>query len=325
MATGAFENLFTLARQAGTEQTAKDSRTVPVTALVASAEQPRRFFADAALAELAESLKAHGLLQPILCRPLPGDPSRYQIVAGERRFRASQLAGLDRVPIVVRALDDKAALEIGLAENLLREDLKPLEEAATMRRLIEEFGYTYDALGAKLGKGKNYVWHRTNLLKLPADVQAALDGMELGAITTGHAEALAGIASDAWRQRAIAAVIQHDLSVAETRRRTKQLQALTTADLPEDRRDALAVAVIETGLSDAGLATRLQPGAGASAAPAAPRQVDVRQLGSFDLFRQARQQPLIDLDEAIAILKRDLARLRREKRDGAEGGDGAGE
>jgi ParB family chromosome partitioning protein len=219
---------------------------------------------------------------------------------------------LDRVPIVVRALDDKAALEIGLAENLLREDLKPLEEAATMRRLIEEFGYTYDALGAKLGKGKNYVWHRTNLLKLPADVQAALDGMELGAITTGHAEALAGIASDAWRQRAIAAVIQHDLSVAETRRRTKQLQALTAADLPEDRRDALAVAVIETGLSDAGLATRLQPG-------------DVRQLGSFDLFRQARQQPLIDLDEAIAILKRDLARLRREKRDGAEGGDGSEE
>lgn len=324
MATGAFENLFTLARQAGSEQTGKDSRTVPLSALVPSAEQPRRFFDDAALAELAESLKAHGVLQPILCRPLATDAGRYQIVAGERRFRAAQVAGLDRVPIVVRTLDDKGALEIGLAENLLREDLKPLEEAATMRRLIDEFGYSYDALGAKLGKGKNYVWHRTNLLKLPADVQAALDGSDAGAITTGHAEALAGIADDGWRQRAIAAVLSQGLAVVETRRRVKQLQTLAEADLAQDRRDELAVAVIEHGLTDAALAVRRHSPQPLAVPPASPRRIDLRQLGSFDLFRQSRQQPLVDVDEAIAILQRDLARLRREKRDAGEPG-GVGE
>jgi ParB family chromosome partitioning protein len=320
MATGAFENLFTIARQQGSEQSAKDSRTVPLSALEASAQQPRRAFDDLALRELAESLKAHGLLQPILCRPLPSNPSRYQIVAGERRFRAAQIAGLDKLPIVVRVLDDKAALEIGLAENLLREDLKPLEEAVTMRRLIDEFGYSYEALGAKLGKGKNYVWHRTNLLKLPADVQAALDGTADGAITTGHAEALAGIAHDPWRVRAIAAVLVQDLSVAEIRRRAKQVQVVADSALDTVRQDALAVAVIDAGLTDAGLAARLQPTAPA-AVPVVPRQVDLRQLGSFDLFRQVRQQPLIDVDEAIAVLQKDLARLRREKRDSGEGQD----
>jgi ParB family chromosome partitioning protein len=321
MATGAFENLFTLARAAGTEQTGKDSRIVPLSALTASAEQPRRYFADAALAELADSLKAHGLLQPILCRPLPTDPSRYQIVAGERRFRAAQLAGLDRVPIVVRTLDDKAALEIGLAENLLREDLKPLEEAVTMRRLIDEFGYSYDALGTKLGKGKNYVWHRTNLLKLPADVRAALDGNGDEAITTGHAEALAAIDHDPWRQRAIAAVVAQGLSVVEIRRRVKQVQALAAAPIANERREALAVAVIEAGLTDAAVAARLQSDDRPAAQPAVFRQIDMRQLGSFDLFRHARQQPLIDLDEAITVLQRDLARLRREKRESGESED----
>lgn len=315
MATGAFENLFTLARQAGTEQTQKDSRTVPIRALEPSAKQPRRHFDDTALAELAASIRGHGLIQPILCRPLPDDAARYQIVAGERRFRAAQMAGLEKVPIVVRTLDDKAALEIGLAENLLREDLRPLEEAHTMRRLLDEFGYTYDALGARLGKGKNYVWHRTNLLKLPDDLQSALDGTEAGAITPGHAEAIAAIADTSWRQALITTVLDLDLSVAETRRRVKLLQTVAAADVAESLRQALALVIIAEGPNEAAVASRLAGKPPASPAAAVPRQVDLRGLASFDLYKQARQRPIIDVDEAITILQRDLTMLRRQRRE----------
>jgi hypothetical protein len=112
-------------------------------------------------------------------------------------------------------------------------------------------------------------------------------------------------------------VLAHDLSVAEIRRRAKQVQVVADSALEPARREALAVAVIDTGLSDAGLAARLQPNAPA-ALPTPSRQVDLRQLGSFDLFRQVRLQPLIDVDEAIAVLQKDLARLRREKRDGGD-------
>ncbi|MBC7544160.1 MAG: ParB/RepB/Spo0J family partition protein [Candidatus Sericytochromatia bacterium] len=315
MATGAFENLFTLARQANTEHAQKDSRTVSITALEASAKQPRRFFDDQALTELAASIRGHGLLQPILVRPLPTDGTRYQIVAGERRFRAAQMAGLDKVPVVVRTLDDKAALEIGLAENLLREDLRPLEEAQTMRRLLDEFGYTYEALGAKLGKGKNYIWHRTNLLKLPEDLLGALDGSAGGAITTGHAESLAAVADPAWRQALTQRVLAADLSVAETRRRAKLLQILTEADVGNVHRQAMAAVVIADGMSETSLAARLQDRRPTPAVTGAPRQVDLKALASFDLYKQARTQPLIDIDEAITILQRDLTMLRRRRRE----------
>lgn len=310
MTTGAFENLYTLARQANTESPQKEAKWVAIEALSPNPHQPRQHFDSAKLDELAGSIKAHGILQPILVRPLPGGPTgKYQIIAGERRFQAAKLAGIDKAPVIVRLLDDRATAEIALAENLLRDDLLPLEEATTMARLIEEFGYTYEDLGAKLGKGKNYVWHRTNLLKLPAELQAALNART--GVTTGHAEALAGIEAAAWRQGLLTAVQSFDLSVAETRRRSRQLKALAGSDLAEGRRDQLAAIVIDPGLGDEAFAQRLAAPAPKGKQPQPELRVDVRALRSFGFLKQAKQQPIILIDEAIEILAKDLKELRR--------------
>jgi ParB family chromosome partitioning protein len=171
------------------EDAARGAMTVPITWLKPGRLQPRTVFDPTRLAELAESIKAHGLVQPLLVRPLPNAPDQYEIVAGERRWRAAQQARLHEVPVVVRALDDRAVLEVALIENLQRADLGALEEARAYRRLMNEFGHTQEKVAGIVGKSRSHVANLVRLLDLPAEVRTQL---ERGLLEAGHARALIG-------------------------------------------------------------------------------------------------------------------------------------
>jgi ParB family chromosome partitioning protein len=149
--------------------------------------QPREAMDEAALAELAASMREHGVLQPILVRPVPGRTDRFQIIGGERRWRAAQAAGLHEVPALLRDLSDREAMAAGLVENLQRQDLNPLEEAEGYGRLVEQFGLTQDALAKAVGKSRPHVANTLRLLNLPDRVR---DLLREGALTAGHARAL---------------------------------------------------------------------------------------------------------------------------------------
>ncbi len=150
--------------------------------------QPRRHFDEAAIAELAESIAARGLLQPIIVRRAPTGEG-YQLVAGERRWRAAQRAGLHQIPALVRELDDAATYEIALVENIQREDLSAIEEASAYRKLIEDFGHSQEALAKLVGKSRSHVANLMRLLDLPRPVQALVGD---GSLAMGHARALIG-------------------------------------------------------------------------------------------------------------------------------------
>lgn len=163
-------------------------RSVPLGWIRPSRVQPRRHFPDEQLDELAESIRRHGILQPLVVRPLPeGATERFELVTGERRWRAAQRAGLDEVPVVVRTLDDTTALEIAIVENIQREGLSALEEAQAYRRLVDEFGHSQEAIATALGKSRSHVANTLRLLNLPEPVRRQLEAGELSA---GHARAL---------------------------------------------------------------------------------------------------------------------------------------
>ena len=153
--------------------------------LVPSPFQPRRVFNEAALSDLVHSIREKGVLQPLLVRKR--SDGIYEIIAGERRLRASKQAGLTQVPVIVKDFDDKAALEVALIENLQREDLNPLEEAEAYRRLLNEFQYTQDELAKVVGKSRSHVANMMRLLDLPEDIKQLIENKEL---TIGHARAL---------------------------------------------------------------------------------------------------------------------------------------
>ena len=165
----------------------RPSRLVPVEILSANPFQPRHRFDDDEMAELVDSVRQQGVLQPILVRPEPDDPSRYQIVAGERRWRAAQAAQLHEVPVVVRELDDEETLRLALIENVQRENLSPLEEAEAYQRLIRDFRHSQDDLARAVGKSRSHVANTLRLLTLPDDVR---DLLEQGQLSAGHARAL---------------------------------------------------------------------------------------------------------------------------------------
>jgi ParB family chromosome partitioning protein len=149
--------------------------------------QPRTDFEGDPLDELRASIQEHGILQPILVRPSPGSPGSYEIVAGERRWRAAREAGLRSIPVVIKQLDDQSALEAALVENLQREDLNPIERAKAYRKLISEFSITQESLAKKVGRSQASVANTIRLLSLPPEVCSSL---EAGRITEGHARAL---------------------------------------------------------------------------------------------------------------------------------------
>jgi len=162
-------------------------RTLPLEVLEPGPFQPRGPIDQSGIAELAASIREHGVLQPLLVRPKPGQAGTYQIIGGERRWRAAQLAQRHEVPVYVHELDDRSAMAAALVENLQREDLNALEEAKGYKRLLEEFGLTQDALGQAVGKSRSHVANTLRLLSLPAKVREMLDR---GSISAGHARAL---------------------------------------------------------------------------------------------------------------------------------------
>ena len=167
--------------------TIKGLRSMPVEQLQPGKYQPRRTFDDDRIADLVESVREKGILQPLLVRPLPGQPGRYEIIAGERRWRAAQGAKLHEVPVIVRELSDREALEVALVENLQRQDLSPLEEADGYRRLMDDFSHTQEELAKAVGKSRSHVANMIRLLSLPEPVKLML---EKGDLTAGHARAL---------------------------------------------------------------------------------------------------------------------------------------
>lgn len=164
--------------------------------------QPRTYFDEQALNELAESISVHGLLQPIVVRPMVG--GTYQIVAGERRWRACRIAGLNTVPVIIKSLDDKETMELALIENLQRKDLNPLEEAEGYESLIKEFDLTQDEVAERVGKSRSAVTNALRLLNLPDDMLKALAE---GRITAGHARALLAFSDVAAQQDAFIAAV----------------------------------------------------------------------------------------------------------------------
>jgi ParB family chromosome partitioning protein len=164
-------------------------RVLPIAQLRANPFQPREYFEPEALEELAASIRDKGILQPILVRPTPGKTDEYQIIAGERRWRAAQKARLHEVPVVIRAFSDAEALEVALIENIQRADLNPIEEARGYRQLIEKFNYTQDALGQVIGRSRSHIANTVRLLALPQSVQ---DHIYSGKLSAGHARTLVG-------------------------------------------------------------------------------------------------------------------------------------
>lgn len=166
----------------------QSTQTLRLSELEQNRTQPRKKFDDEAITELAKSIQQHGMLQPILVRP--NGEGRYQIVAGERRWRAAKRIGLTEVPVIIRTLDDKEVYQIALIENLQRENLNPIEEAIGYQTLMQDYGMTQEDVAKIVGRSRSAVANALRMLNLPTPVQ---DYLESGAITTGHAKALAAI------------------------------------------------------------------------------------------------------------------------------------
>ncbi|MEO0729849.1 MAG: ParB/RepB/Spo0J family partition protein, partial [Pseudomonadota bacterium] len=224
------------------------------------AANPRKDFDDDDLSSLADSIREKGLVQPIVVRPAPGETQAYEIVAGERRWRAAQMIGLHVVPVIVRDLSDQETLELAIIENVQREDLNAIEEAGGYRDLIERFNYTQDKLADVIGKSRSYLANILRLLKLPADVQAMVQD---GRISAGHARALIG------RDDAIQLakrIIDEDLSVRAIEALVQRDDTSGASVLPRMRREKDPdTRAFETALAQTlGLRVELKRGAGES-------------------------------------------------------------
>ena len=216
------------------EQESEELREIDINRILPNAQQPRKTFDEHGLNELADSIRAHGVIQPIVVQPLPD--SFFQIIAGERRWRASQRAGLLRMPAVIREVGTESSLEIALIENLQREDLNPIEEAQAFEKLIVDLGLTQEEVANRVGKSRATITNTLRLLRLPAEVQAWISENQL---STGHAKALLSLAEPGAILDAARKVIQGTLSV-------RQAEALVSRSLKGDpkkdsaeKRDAL--------------------------------------------------------------------------------------
>lgn len=201
------------------ENTTEDmvaTNTLPISEITPNKNQPRKTFDEAALDELAESIKQHGVLQPLLVRPLPN--GGYQLVAGERRWRASRRAGLREVPVVVKELTDTETMEIAIIENLQREDLNPIEEAEGLQALIDKCGFTQEEVASSVGKSRPAIANSLRLLRLPEKVRELTRD---GKISAGHARALISLDNDALIIEAAENVIKNKLTVRDVERLAK--------------------------------------------------------------------------------------------------------
>ena len=183
-----------------------------------NSEQPRTRFVEAKLAELAQSIKANGIVQPLLVRRHNG--GKYQIVAGERRWRAAQIAGIDRVPVIVRDISDDKMLELALIENIQRQELNPIEEAQAYKRLIEHLNVTQESIAQRVGRDRTFITNYLRLLRLPREVQQMVEEEQL---SMGHARALLGVEDPEQQTRIAKSVVERNLTVRETERLMKTI------------------------------------------------------------------------------------------------------
>jgi ParB family transcriptional regulator, chromosome partitioning protein len=224
--------------------------TLPIEKLQAGKYQPRTRMDEGALNELASSIRAQGVMQPILVRPLGGHNGRtqYEIIAGERRFRAAQIAGLEQIPVLVRDVDDLAAAAMALIENIQREDLNPLEEAHGIHRLITDFSFTHEQAAGAVGRSRSAVSNLLRLLNLAKPVQTMLMA---GDIDMGHARALLGV--DGAQQITLAnQVVAKRMSVRDTEKLViRAVSEQATTDKPKEKEKSRDIVRLEEELSDA--------------------------------------------------------------------------
>ena len=214
---GLGKGLGALLGDAALKADTSDSLYLPISQIEPYGNQPRKYFDEAALHDLADSIREHGILQPLTVRKLSS--GYYQIIAGERRWRAARIAGLQQVPAIVIEADDRKMTELALIENLQREDLNPIEEAEGYKSLMENYQMTQEEAAARVGKSRSALANSLRLLGLCADVRKLL---ESGKLSGGHARALLPLKADAQKQAA-AAVIEHGLSVRQTEALAKKL------------------------------------------------------------------------------------------------------
>jgi ParB family chromosome partitioning protein len=224
--------------------TVNPDRTVPIEFVARSPRNPRRYFDESELQDLAGSIRQHGIVQPVVVRTVGTD--RFEIIAGERRWRAAQLAGLVQIPVIVRDVDDRTALELAIVENVQRADLNPLEEALGYEQLIAEHGYTQNDLGEIIGKSRSHVANSLRLLKLPDPVR---DMLADGSLSAGHARALVSTPDPLVLAKTIA---QKGMSVRDAEKlaqnHIKAQQAPAPAEVRESK-DSDTIA-LERSLSD---------------------------------------------------------------------------
>ena len=211
----------------GTATATEDTNEVPIGLIDPSTLQPRSVFDDAKLDDLAKSISANGVVQPVLLRR---KGSRFELIAGERRWRAAERAGLTKIPAVVRDVPDDKVLEIALIENIQREDLNPIEEARAYKKLIETLGLTQETVAIRVGRDRSYVTNYLRLLRLPEDIQ---DLLQIGRLSAGHARTLLGVEHADIQRRIARKIIEEDLSVRATEKLVRL--AVATPDQPRSR------------------------------------------------------------------------------------------
>lgn len=218
-----------------TGATPGEVKNIPLAAISPNPHQPRKEFDPAALEDLASSIKSQGVLQPILVRPLEAQPGTFELVAGERRLRASKLAGLTEIPALVRALDDRESLAIALIENLQREDLNAMEEAEGYRQLLDQFFVTQEDLARQIGKSRPTLANALRLLQLPAEVQ---EDVRRGKLSAGHARALLAVgdpeAAEGLRRR----ILAKNLTVRQAEEEASLWKATGSLSLAEPEPEA---------------------------------------------------------------------------------------
>lgn len=207
--------------------------TLPINEIIPNKEQPRKTFDEGALQELADSITVHGVLQPLLVRPLLS--GGYQLIAGERRWRASRMAGLKEVPVIIRELSDSEAMEIAIIENLQREDLNPIEEAEGLQALIDKCDYTQEQVAVSVGKSRPAIANALRLLKLPEEVRQMTKD---GEISAGHARALLAFDNQAIMYEVAKQIVSDKLTVRDVERLTKRPTKSADKKQTAKRRDS---------------------------------------------------------------------------------------
>ena len=227
----------------------------PISLISPNPANPRRLFRDEELSDLADSIRAHGVVQPVIVRPAPGKPGSYELIAGERRWRAAQRAGLERIPVIIKQVDDKTALELAIVENVQRADLNAIEEAAGYQQLVDHYAYSQNDLAQVIGKSRSHVANTLRLMRLPESVRGFIID---GSLSAGHARALITANDPEGLARRIMA---EGLSVRDAERLSQSPSQQASAPKVKAEKDA-DLKALEASLSDTtGLKVSIDHGA----------------------------------------------------------------